>query len=44
MSYLLTKQVRRASLANDINGLRGDLMDLYISEISNVNLDNVASN
>jgi len=33
MSYLLTKQVRRVSLANDINGLRGNLMDLYISEI-----------
>ena len=33
MSYLLTKEVRRASLSNDINGLRGNLMDLYISEI-----------
>jgi hypothetical protein len=33
MSYFLTKQVRRVSLANDINGLRGNLMDLYISEI-----------
>jgi|GEM_PF-4670530 len=34
MSYLLTKQVRRVSLANDTNGLRENLMDLYISEIS----------
>jgi hypothetical protein len=33
MSYLLTHRQRRASLSNDINGLRGNLMDLYISGI-----------
>ena len=33
MSYLLTHRQRRASLSNDINGLKGNLMDLYISGI-----------